>query len=213
MIKELIIHIGHFKTGTTALQVFLEENLAFFEAHGVDYAPIWRTYAKHSDYAFSVLRAAGVRKLLHGYAKPITPRAMWQQLYDHVMASRFGTTLISSEEIIRIGQFPAAVDILRDRIGKSPTCFVFSNDPDWARDNLDLGQETVIVAINAEATGHFDMHLMALCAHNVIANSTFSWWGAWLNATPGKLVIAPRQWFAQGKADNPDLCPADWLRL
>lgn len=106
-----------------------------------------------------------------------------------------------------------AVETLRDRSGAALTCFVFSNDPDWARDNLDLGQETVIVDLNTEATGHFDMHLMACCTHNVIANSTFSWWGAWLNDTPHRIVIAPRAWFAKDKLDNPDLCPGGWLRL
>ncbi|QYX56243.1 alpha-1,2-fucosyltransferase [Roseovarius sp. SCSIO 43702] len=92
------------------------------------------------------------------------------------------------------------------------TCFVFSNDPEWARHNLDLGHETVIVDLNDEATGHFDMHLMSLCAHHVIANSTFSWWGAWLNPSPEKIVVAPRNWFATPKLANPDLIPDDWIR-
>lgn len=106
-----------------------------------------------------------------------------------------------------------AVDLLANRSAAALTCFVFSNDPDWARDNLDLGQETVIVDLNTEATGHFDMHLQSLCTHNVIANSTFSWWAAWLNDNPAKTVIAPRRWFAEGKPDNPDICPPDWIRL
>lgn len=93
------------------------------------------------------------------------------------------------------------------------TCFVFSNDPAWARQNLALGHETVIVDLNDETTGHFDMALMARCAHNVIANSTFSWWGAWLNPSPAKTVIAPAEWFAKDKLYNPDLCPPDWVRL
>lgn len=133
------------------------------------------------------------------------PVALHVRRGDYVTAGSYGTC---PPEYYR-----RAVDTLRQHIDKALTCFVFSNDPDWARGNLDLGQETVVVDLNAEATGHFDMHLMALCAHNVIANSTFSWWGAWLNRTPGKLVIAPRQWFAKGKPDNPDLCPPDWRRI
>ncbi len=105
----------------------------------------------------------------------------------------------------------AAAEIAQ-RTGKPLTCFVFSNDPDWARANLDLGHETVIVDLNDESTGHFDMALMAGCTHHVIANSTFSWWGAWL-AAPGGITAAPKDWFAKPKLHNPDICPPEWLRL
>lgn len=109
--------------------------------------------------------------------------------------------------------YRAAADLLAAELGRPLTCFVISNDPAWARDNLDLGQETVFVDLNDETTGHFDLHLISLCAHNVIANSTFSWWGAWLNTHPGKLVVAPKDWFAKEKLNNADICPEDWLRL
>ena len=109
--------------------------------------------------------------------------------------------------------YRAAADLLADTLGTDLTCFVISNDPTWARENLDLGQDSVFVDINDEKTGHFDLYLMSTCAHNVIANSTFSWWGAWLNAHPGKLVVAPKDWFAKDALKNPDICPEDWLRL
>jgi len=109
--------------------------------------------------------------------------------------------------------YRSALAALADRLGQPLTCFVFSNDPAWARDNLALGQDRVIVDLNDEKTGHFDMHLMSLCAHNIIANSSFSWWGAWLNANPDKLVAAPQHWFATPAQDNPDICPDNWLRI
>ena len=109
--------------------------------------------------------------------------------------------------------YRAGASTLHERLGQPLTCFVFSNDPAWARENLKLGHETVIVDINDKATGHFDMHLMSLCAHQVVANSTFSWWGAWLNTNPDKLVVAPKNWFAKGALSNPEICPESWIRL
>lgn len=119
-----------------------------------------------------------------------------------------GSYAICAPEYYRDG-----VARIAEETGKAVTVFVFSNDPDWARENLELGAETVIVDINDETKGHFDLHLQTLCDHNIIANSTFSWWGAWLNENPGKRVIAPRDWFGQGKPANPDICPPDWIRL
>jgi hypothetical protein len=61
--------------------------------------------------------------------------------------------------------------------------------------------------------GFEDMRLMSLCKHNIIANSSFSWWGAWLNRNPGKLVVAPLRWFNRQDINTDDLIPADWLRI
>jgi hypothetical protein len=56
------------------------------------------------------------------------------------------------------------------------------------------------------------MQLMSLCRHHIIANSSFSWWGAWLNSRQDKIVIAPKNWFAH-EASTADLVPVDWLRI
>ncbi len=109
--------------------------------------------------------------------------------------------------------YARAIDRLTGDLGDPLTCFVFSNDPAWARDNLDLGAEQVVVDINDETRGAFDMHLMSRCAHHVIANSTFSWWGAWLDPGPDKRVIAPANWFGTARLSNPDLIPQGWARL
>lgn len=110
--KTLVVHIGHFKTGTTALQVFLSQNPRQLARRGLDYAGYRQAHAKHSDLAFCLFRAAGVDTLMHGYDCPDSPAAIWQGLFDHVRASRRQTVIVSSEEFMRLGAHPAAAGIL-----------------------------------------------------------------------------------------------------
>lgn len=95
----------------------------------------------------------------------------------------------------------------------APTYMVFSDDPDWARANLPFLGGARFVEPSTDGRDEQDMHLMARCHHHIIANSSFSWWGAWLNPRPDKVVIAPQQWFRSGKHDTRDLLPPDWIRL
>jgi hypothetical protein len=99
------------------------------------------------------------------------------------------------------------------KLVENPTFFVFSDDPDWAQENLPQERPCVFVAPQTDGRDFEDMHLMALCDHHIIANSSFSWWGAWLNPSAEKRVIAPLHWFAQAPHDTRDLIPQGWLRL
>lgn len=93
-----------------------------------------------------------------------------------------------------------------------PYFFVFSDDISWAKENLGLSSGVTFIEHNQGENSFEDMRLMSLCKHNIIANSSFSWWGAWLNDNPNKTVIAPNQWFASMLVST-DLLPASWLRL
>lgn len=94
-----------------------------------------------------------------------------------------------------------------------PTIYVFSDDPHWAREHLDFRFPMVISDQNHGRLDYEDLRLISSCRHNIVANSTFSWWGAWLNPNPDKIVVAPRVWFTSGSADNPDIVPSGWHRM
>lgn len=109
--------------------------------------------------------------------------------------------------------YRAALGRIIDRLSDQPTVFVFSDDPDWARDNLELPCDRFVVDINGPDADFEDMHLMSLCRHNIIANSSFSWWAAWLNPYPDKIVVGPARWFSDAKLHNPDILPQTWLSV
>lgn len=103
-----------------------------------------------------------------------------------------------------------AIDYMR-RHTDNPVFYIFSNDINWCREVFASYTDIEYVDINGEDRGYFDLELMRNCKHNIIANSSFSWWGAWLNENPEKIVIAPKKWL-NGEV-NDDVCPEDWKRM
>jgi len=89
--------------------------------------------------------------------------------------------------------------------------FVFSDDIDWARRELVPPWTTTYVSGESSTSDLADFYLMALCAHHVISNSSFSWWAAWLGAKANSVVVAPRQWFAETGMGADDMIPTGWI--
>jgi hypothetical protein len=107
-----------------------------------------------------------------------------------------------------------ALDRLEGAIGAAAELFVFSDDPAAAEQVLNFVPRSRLVNVRGEPDRPWeDMALMARCRHHIIANSSFSWWGAWLNGAPEKVVVAPRNWFAPGqrRMQTSDLYPPAWL--
>lgn len=100
-----------------------------------------------------------------------------------------------------IDYYDKAVDYIKQHV-ENPKFFIFTDNPDWVAENL-KGIDYELVEGNPVSGwgSHFDMQLMSLCEHNIISNSTYSWWGAFLNSNPKKHVVIPRIWF------NPDITP------
>lgn len=94
----------------------------------------------------------------------------------------------------------------------SPELFIFSDDIEWVKQNIPFNLPVTFVS-NGDLTDYQELILMSACKHNIIANSTYSWWGAWLNTNPQKIVITPQKWFVDSATDESDLIPSSWTKL
>jgi len=106
--------------------------------------------------------------------------------------------------------YQRATELIKEKIS-NPIFFVFSDDIAWAKDNF-KGSEFVFVS-DPEIEDFEEMFLMSKCKHNIIANSSFSWWGAWLNNNQYKIVIAPKRWFNDEKANQNEIVPKRWIKI
>ena len=108
--------------------------------------------------------------------------------------------------------YERAIRLMRERFAE-PVFFVFSDDIAYARAKMPVDLRAIFVDHNDEFSAQDDLRLMAACHHHVIANSSFSWWGSWLNPRPDKVVIAPKYWKLKANTYYPDLLPQGWVVL
>ncbi|WPV02344.1 alpha-1,2-fucosyltransferase [Mucilaginibacter sp. cycad4] len=111
--------------------------------------------------------------------------------------------------VCTLDYFNKAIDYIKARIPNAHF-FIFSNDIDWVKINLNIERVTYVTA-NKKANSWKDMYLMSICKHNIISNSTFSWWGAWLNKNEKKIVVCPNH-FLKNDIDT-DVYPSSWIRI
>ena len=124
---------------------------------------------------------------------------------DYLLTAHFEHHGLCSADYYR-----RAVRLIRDRVA-NPQFFVFSDDWQWCREHL-ADSDMVIVDANQPGAGQDELRLMAACRHHVIANSSLSWWGAWLATSIDQIVVAPKPWFSK-TPDTPDLFPSGWVAL
>lgn len=111
-------------------------------------------------------------------------------------------------EVCSADYYMKAVQLLSEKVSGSLVLFVFSDDIDWCRENLKFQADLHFIQ-----TGDLyqDLFLMSQCRHHIIANSSYSWWGAWLNAHTDKIVIAPKTWYRHKQ--SPDIYPQNWMTI
>ena len=109
--------------------------------------------------------------------------------------------------------YKRSVDYLSKSLNKNFTIFAFSDDPEWVFKNLKLPMDIQFIEHNSSKKNYEDLRLMSQCNHNIIANSSFSWWGAWLNKSPKRTIISPKEWFADKNIKNIDIIPNNWIKI
>lgn len=111
--------------------------------------------------------------------------------------------------------YARAFDYLKSRFSQlsiKPMVFVFSDDIEWAKQNISMPYPATYVE-GAGIADYEDLVLMSSCDHHIIANSSFSWWGAWLDVSPNKIVIAPKEWIRKKRRQHRDTVPSSWIRV
>lgn len=115
---------------------------------------------------------------------------------------------------ISLNYYKNAIKIINSKVS-DPVYFIFSDDLLWVKTNFKISEKLVFVDINDAKNDFQDLRLISNCKHHILANSTFSWWGAWLNTSPNKIVISPKSWFndVTFNLQTLDLIPPQWLRI
>ena len=111
--------------------------------------------------------------------------------------------------VLGVDYYTKAVDYIRQNV-ENPTFYIFSDDLEWCKDSLGFLDNCIYV--DRTQTEIEDLKLMSFCRHNIIANSSFSWWGAWLNQNPNKVVIAPKCWLLDDTGSS-NVILSDWVKV
>lgn len=198
---------------------FIEENLAHSEAAKFNEAPVYiQGYWQSEKYFIRhelAVREAFIFKNTLDYdnaelAERInTSNAVAVHIRRGDYVSNKQTNRIHG--LCSIQYFQKAIEEIIKKVEK-PSFFIFSDDINWVKKNIVFPKLHVYVENNIGLRSYIDMHLMSLCKHHIISNSSFSWWGAWLKKTAG-FTIAPFPWFAKQTLVDDSLIPDYWTKL
>jgi len=173
----------------------------------------WQSYKYFDDVADTIRRDFTLKEPLEKISPELNEKIKGTNSISlHIRRSDYLNPKVQKQfGSCSLNYYAQAIKIISGKI-PDPVFFVFSDDPTWVKENLKL--EFPMVAVSDYQLKDFqEMTAMSLCKHNIIANSSFSWWGAWMNANPDKIVISPDKWFNDGSLNIDDLIPASWTRI
>ncbi len=173
----------------------------------------WQTERYFTDYRESLLADFSLLNASPGFIRIADYMKATSSISLHVRRGDYASSesVKAQHNLCSLEYYQEAIKSIKTKVSE-PKFFIFSDDPDWARANLPLEPHEIEIVSNQSLADHEELILMSHCQHQIIANSSFSWWGAWLNKNTDKIVIAPKQWFSHDR-EAIDLMPASWLTI
>lgn len=176
----------------------------------------WQSEKYFSNIANVVQKELKLKKELSSYSKKILEKINSSKSVSlHIRRGDYITDTKANRVhgVCSLDYYKRAIEKAREIVGGDVIFFVFSNDIEWTKNSLPIQATVSFVKNPQEGFPYEDMYLMSQCQHHIIANSSFSWWGAWLNSSNDKLVIAPKQWFKDKSLNSKDLISSCWVEM
>ncbi len=203
--------LAHFWPSSLLAGFFYKEKSPAFDAAVLDLPDgSWLTgYFQSEKYFYKQARLIRQELTLNS---PLTLAPQGVPVFIHVRRGDYVENEKTNQYhgLCSLDYYERAVDFIRSRVS-NPHFYIFSDDINWTMDHLVLEDATYVSAMNFQ--DFEELAIMSACAHGIIANSSFSWWGAWLIDNPDKIIVAPARWFQQTGLDDQDIVPTSWHRL
>lgn len=186
-------------------------NKAPYDVHLIGYWMSWRYFEKYDneirqDFTFR-------RSLINHLSGVDNEMTNSNSVSIHIRRGDFASEKNKRlHGVIPISFYQKAIELIASEI-PSIQLYIFSDDIRWSKENLNTKFPAVFVSGEITKTSYEDFYLMSRCKHNIIANSTFSWWAAYLNNNPHKMVIAPKKWYNKSSYNYKDVYPLSWITL
>jgi len=175
----------------------------------------WQSEKYFVDIVEIIRQELTVKSPLSGNDKKIAEQIMYcDSVSVHIRRTDYLPSTYKEQlfEACSLDYYKYSVDRIASAV-KRPHFFVFTDDKVWVRENFQLPYPITFVDHNGPDKNYEDMRLMSLCKHNIIANSSFSWWGAWLNKNSKKMIFAPKKWFTEiARSSSKDVIPDSWIK-
>ena len=175
----------------------------------------WQSEKYFKEYKKDLLKQFSLRKKIHQKSQEFEQMIKTiESVSLHVRHGDYITNLHTNSVhgTVSLEYYKNAIIKIEENV-KNTHYFIFSDDLHWAKKNLGFINNITFIEFTEDTPVQEEIYLMSQCKHNIIANSSFSWWGAWLNQNNNKIIIAPMKWFNDISRDTDDLIPKEWIRL